>query len=110
MYEAICNVCEKIAKELNAYGIIPSGDVVHTLRSKDEFDYPQKPSLCRDGFHMHYLYGRYAVAATWFETLLKGDIRKLNFLPPVEIVGELHEGALKRIEIIKETVHSICSK
>ena len=110
MYEAICNVCEKIAGEINADGVIPSGDVVQTLRSKPEFDYPQEPSLCRDGFHMHLLYGRYAVAATWFETLLKGDIRKINFLPPVEIVGELHEGALKRIEIIKETVHGICSK
>ena len=110
MYEAICNIYEKIAKEINADGIIPSGDVIQALRGKPEFSYPNEPSLCRDGFHMHFLYGRYAVAATWFETLLKGDIRKINFLPPAEIVGELHEGALKRIEIIKETVHSICSK
>lgn len=110
MYEAICNVIPKIADEIKADGIIPSGDVIQTLREKAEFNYPQEPSLCRDGFHMHYLYGRYAVAATWFETILHGDIRENTFLPPTEIVGELGEGALKRIEIIKDTVHAICSK
>ncbi len=110
MYNAICSVYETIAKEINADGIIPSGDVIQSLRSEPEFNYPQEPSLCRDGFHMHLLYGRYAVAATWFETLLGGDITKISFLPDEEIVGKIGKGAMERIELIKKTVHNICSK
>ncbi|MBR2043826.1 MAG: DUF4886 domain-containing protein [Clostridia bacterium] len=110
MYNAICSVYERVAKEISADGIIPSGDVIQSLRNEPEFNYPQEPSLCRDGFHMHLLYGRYAVAATWFETLLKGDIREISFLPPEEIVGKLGEGALRRIELIKKIVHEICTK
>lgn len=110
MHTAITNVCERITKEMGFDGVIPSGDVICALRKTDEFNYPQEPSLCRDGFHMHRLYGRYAVAATWFETLLGGNISESDFLPPEEIVGPLGEGALKRIDVIRKTVHEICSK
>lgn len=110
MYSAICSVCEKIVKELSLDGVIPSGDVIQALRSTPEFNYPQEPSLCRDGFHMHLLYGRYAVAATWFETLLGGDVTTNTYLPPEEKVGVLGQSALDRISVIKKTVHKICSK
>lgn len=110
MYTAICNVYKRIAEEIKADGIIPSGDVIQTLRGTPEFNYPQEPSLCRDGFHMHLLYGRYAVGATWFETLLGGNILESKFDTFDERVGELGEAALHRIEVIKKTVHEICSK
>ena len=110
MYKAICNVYKKVAEEIKADGIIPSGDVIQTLRSRPEFNYPQEPSLCRDGFHMHLLYGRYAVGATWFETLLGGNILESKFNSFDERVGELGETALHRIEVIKQTVHELCSK
>ncbi len=110
MYSAICTVCEKITKEVSLDGIIPSGDVIQTLRQTPEFNYPQEPSLCRDGFHMHLLYGRYAVAATWFETLLGGNITANPFLPPEEKVGVLGKPALDRLEVVKTITHRICSK
>ena len=110
MYKAICKVVEKVNDEMKFDGIIPSGDVIQTLRSRPEFNYPQEPSLCRDGFHMHLLYGRYAVAATWFETLLGGNILESKFATFDERVGELGETALHRIEVIKQTVHELCSK
>lgn len=110
MYSAICTVYEKIANEISAHGIIPSGDVIQTLRATPEFNYPQEPSLCRDGFHMHLLYGRYAVAATWFEALLKGNILQNDYLPDESVVGAIGEIAKHRIDVIKQTVHSICSR
>ena len=110
MYKAICRVVEKVNDEMKFDGIIPSGDVIQTLRSRPEFNYPQEPSLCRDGFHMHLLYGRYAVGATWFETLLGGNILESKFNSFDERVGELGETAQHRIEVIKQTVHEICSK
>ena len=110
MYKAICKVVEKVNDEVNFDGIIPSGDVIQALRSKPEFNYPQEPSLCRDGFHMHLLYGRYAVAATWFETLLGGNILESNFATFDERVGTLGQEALHRIEVIKQTVHELCGE
>ncbi len=110
MYKAICKVVDKVNAEMKFDGIIPSGDVIQTLRGTPEFNYPQEPSLCRDGFHMHLLYGRYAVAATWFETLLGGNILESKFASFDERVGEVGETALHRIEVIKKTVHEICSK
>ena len=35
---------EKIANEISAHGIIPSGDVIQTLRATPEFNYPQEPA------------------------------------------------------------------
>lgn len=110
MHTAITKVCECITKEVEIDGVIPSGDVIDALRKTPEFNYPQEPSLCRDGFHMHLLYGRYAVAATWFEKLLGGDITKVDYLPPEDKVGVIGDGALHRIEVIKRIVHDICSK
>lgn len=85
--------------------IIRSGELIQTLRSDDEFDYKNgKPSLCRDGYHMHLLYGRYAVAALWFEKLCGGDIFKTSFVPDKPTYGKMTKAQLK---IIRETVHAI---
>ena len=51
-------------------GIILSGETIEELRGKKEFS----PSmggvdLCRDGFHLNLVYGRYAAGATWFATI-----------------------------------------
>lgn len=95
------------AAERLCVGIIPSGDVVQRLRSTDEFDYSKgKPSLCRDGFHMHLLYGRYAVAATWYETLCHGDIFNTTFIPDKGTYGKITH---TQLNLIRETVHEICS-
>ncbi len=91
--------------------IIPSGDVIRELRKLPEFEYPgEGQTLCRDGFHMHLFYGRYAVAATWFETLVGGDIRNNPYLPPVDKVGVITPEVMKKIELIRQTVHEVCKK
>lgn len=106
MYNLLKSAYSQAAETLNI-DIIPSGDVVQTLRSKPEFDYAKgQPSLCRDGFHMHLLYGRYAVAATWFETLCSGDIFNSTFLPDNKVYGEM---TVNGLNIIKQTVHEICA-
>ena len=35
-------------------------------------------SLCRDGFHMNYLYGRYALACTWLAKIFGEDAGKIS--------------------------------
>ena len=64
------------------FPLIPCGDVIQNIRKHPEFDVAKGGrSICRDGFHMHYLYGRYALACTWAKSLLGADISKCTFIP-----------------------------
>ena len=99
MYDMIISATNKFC-EKHSLPVIPSGDVIQALRKTPEFDYAKGgESLCRDGFHMNLIYGRYAVAATWFETLTGKSIFDSTFVP---------EGADEgKIELIKKVVHSM---
>ena len=99
MYKMLQTAYSNAALRLNL-GIIPSGEVVQALRSSGEF-----PTLCRDGFHMHLLYGRYAVAAAWYEMLCGGDIFDTSFLPDKSTYGKM---SAAQLNLIKYTVHEIC--
>jgi len=70
MFDCICAAVNGASKAIEA-PIIPVGTVIQRLReSVPAFDYKNGGlSLCRDGFHLSYDYGRYAAAATWFHTL-----------------------------------------
>ncbi len=102
MHKAIRDTYQNIASNLGL-GVIPSGEVIQELRSIPAFDYSKNgSSLCRDGFHMHLIYGRYALAATWYEFILKQSILENHYLPPA-MEGE--EVDLVKIQLIKDTVH-----
>lgn len=79
--------------------ILPSGDTVQSLRENTaEFDYPNGGlSLCRDGYHLTYDYGRFAAAATWLVTLTGRKITTAEF-------ENFDKSLLKRII---DTVNSI---
>ena len=85
MYKKICEAYETAAKKLSL-GIIPTGDVIQYLRDNTEyFDYKNGgESLNRDGFHLSYLYGRYAAAVTWFSYLCGADAENVTFVPESE--------------------------
>ncbi len=80
MFDCIKTVTEKAAKSIGAK-LIPTGRVVQTLRETiPEFDYKNGGiSLCRDGFHLSYDYGRFAAAAVWLRTLTDQKIKTVNF-------------------------------
>lgn len=101
MHAAICNAAAQAAAAVGAK-LIPSGDVINYLRhNAPAFDYANGGlSLCRDGFHMSLDYGRYAVAATWFVTLLGGNLAKVAFAP------EGTDTAL--LDAIKNAVNTVC--
>lgn len=81
MYNALTAAYASVAKELGL-SVIPCGEVIQTLRRRPPFDYPHGGlSLCRDGFHLDPVYGRYAAAATWYKCLLKGNILTNAFVP-----------------------------
>lgn len=104
MYNHLVKCYETVANELSL-SIIPSGEVIQKLRGLPPFDYKNGgKSLCRDGFHMHYVYGRYALAATWYETVMHKNILDNDYVPSAAdgIAAEAEE-----LEVIKRCVHSM---
>jgi hypothetical protein len=106
MFLALKHAYQSVSMEFGM-PIIPSGEVIQRLRSTPPFDVMTGgSSLCRDGYHMDLVYGRFALAAAWYETLLGGDIRANGYVP----LGE--DGAvvdLCRIGRIRDVVHEVCA-
>jgi len=75
MYHRLSKCYAKIADEFSL-PLIKCGDLIQKLRT----NYPEIP-MCRDGFHMHYIYGRYALACLWLKTIFERDISKSDFYP-----------------------------
>ena len=85
------------------FPLIPCGDVIQNIRKHPEFDVSKGgKSICRDGFHMHYLYGRFALSCTWAKTLLDADISKCTFIPKCCDTDEVADEKL--IELIRDEV------
>ena len=103
MHKALTEAYKKAAEAINAKGIIPTGDVIHSLREYPIFDLQKEGSisLTRDGGHLSFSYGRYAAAATWYQTF-GGNILKNDYLP------ENEEFDPELIKLIKNTVAEIC--
>lgn len=80
MYHRIKDTSEKAAKSICAE-LIPTGTVIQALRETvPEFDYKNGGlSLCRDGFHLSWDYGRFAAAATWLHTITGKKINASYF-------------------------------
>lgn len=104
---------ECYTQKSSQYGVslIPCGDVIQELRRLPPFDVAHGGrSLCRDGFHMSYDYGRYAVACTWLAAMF--GVEKLNALKernPTEWGDtELCQADMSILADIHKTIHIIC--
>ena len=93
----------RAAAEKYGVPLIPCGDVIQNIRKHPGFD-PAKGgiSICRDGFHMHYLYGRYALACTWAKTLLRAPVGDCTWIPRCRETEETPDPAL--LSLIREEV------
>lgn len=109
MYKKLCAAYNRAADEIGIR-MIPCGDVVQKVRTKEPFIYEKGGmSLCRDGFHMHYLYGRYLLAAAWYEVLFKKDILKNSYVPETILAPE-DTADLNALKVIKECVHKVVNE
>ncbi len=97
MYEKIGEVIEHYAKKYSL-PIVPAGDAIQKLRTEvEEFDYLRGGrSLCRDGYHLSFDYGRYAAALIWYRFFTGHPITEVTYAP---------RGTKRKIiEIIKSTI------
>lgn len=107
MYQLLKECYAEVAKDLSLE-MIPFGDVVQMLRTIPEFDYAKGgKSLCRDGFHMHLVYGRYALAATWYEYVVGGNLLNNSYCPPVKDGVCATE---EELSLIKRCIHDMRTK
>lgn len=105
MYTQLCNCYETIAKKYDLR-LIPSGDIIQGLRRTDTFNVKKGGmSICRDGFHMHHLYGRYLLAAAWAKYLLGVDLSKNDFMPVSEYLPGVQADP-ELVAIIRDAVNN----
>lgn len=104
MYDALSVISDQIHRKF-LLPIIPSGEVIQALRQLPPFDYANGgSSLCKDGYHMEPIYGRYAVAAVWYRMLQRADLRENTF-----VSSEAAEAGI--LERIRELVmDKVCPK
>ena len=89
MHRDVKNVYEIIAKEINADGIIPSGDLLELMRQR------KVGNLYRDALHVSYGLGRYAVGLLWYHTLTGADVTDNDFSDFDEPLSEEEIAATK---------------
>jgi len=51
--------------------LIPCGQAIQNARATKLGD-----TLCRDGYHLNYTYGRYTAACVWYEMITRKDVRR----------------------------------
>lgn len=84
--------------------LVPCGDLIQKLRSTPVFDRAANGrSICRDGFHMHYLYGRFALAGMWAHRIFGVTMAENTFVPHTDYLPE-EEAELPIIELIRKTI------
>lgn len=76
MYEAIL-AATKHALSIGKFGIlVPCGTAVQNARTSELGD-----TMCRDGYHLQLVYGRYTAACTWFEAVLGHPVTGNAYAP-----------------------------
>ena len=73
MWDSI-QACMQYVSQLT---IVPCGTAIQLARQTKLGD-----TLCRDGYHLNYSYGRYTAACVWYEILTGKDVRKNRYMNP----------------------------
>lgn len=82
--------------------LIPSGELIQKLRETEYFA-DGKRSICRDGFHMSFIYGRYAVACMWAKWIFGISLKDNVYIPRTEnLLGV--EPDMEIVDMIKSMV------
>lgn len=84
-------------------GLIPSGSVIQKVRQLPEFHVQEGGlSLCRDGFHMSFDYGRYLLACIWLKKLTGISLKDVAYIPESPVLKTTPDETL--LAILREAV------
>ena len=106
MYKMLSKTYQYAADRLKVR-LIPSGEVIQKMRRFDPFIFESGGrSLCRDGRHMDYLYGRYLLGAVWYRFLTGKPLRDNPFIPHIrQVTDEICDESILRF--IRQKVDEI---
>lgn len=76
MYSEIVGCNRQVLRSHTFDGFIPGGIAIQEARRTKLGD-----TLCRDGFHLSYTYGRYLMACLWLEVLTGKSAKGCKFMP-----------------------------
>ena len=76
MWDSI-QACTKYIQQIFNSQLIPCGLAIQNARATKLGD-----TLCRDGYHLNYVYGRYTAACVWYEFLTGKDVRRNPYRNP----------------------------
>ena len=108
MYERL-SAAYKAASVREGLPLIPGGDVIQALRRETPFQYEAGGmSLCRDGFHMSWIYGRYALAAAWYGAITGKALAGNSYVPETSKTEEKADEKL--IIQIRRTVDTVLAE
>lgn len=78
MWDSIVQCTNYVQQRCRTYHedilIIPCGTAIQNARQTKLGD-----TLCRDGYHLNYIYGRYTAAAVWYEMITGRDVRRNRY-------------------------------
>ena len=102
MWDSI-QVCMKSQITNHKLQIIPCGSAIQNARHTKLGD-----TMCRDGYHLNYTYGRYTAACVWYEILTGKDVR-FNKYKNTEMTSEQRrlsqKSAHNAVKMVEKTVH-----
>ena len=70
MWDSIQACTKSLIANRSSFIVIPCGLAVQYARQTKLGD-----TMCRDGYHLNYTYGRYTAACVWYEILTRKDVR-----------------------------------
>lgn len=97
MFPALVSVSREFSEKYKM-GLIPAGTAVQNSRTSFNMT-----NVVRAGDHMNYTFGRYLVAATWFEAITGEDVQPYDYAPytlPNHV----------RREMARKCAHAACQK
>ena len=102
MFEMLHGCYDAMARK-HHLELIPCGDIIQSVRSLPPFHVQTGGrSLCRDGFHMSFGYGRYLLACAWARTLCGIDASHNTYVPASE-----EEVSAELLNMIRRTVDEV---
>ena len=105
MYERLKDAYAVMAEKYDL-PLILSGDLIQKVRQLPWFANGEK-CICRDGFHMHFIYGRYATGCAWAKKIFGVNITGYPFVPHTDKLPD-EEADMEIIRAILKLVDETC--
>ena len=83
MWDSIQACTKTLTANHSPLTVIPCGLAIQNARATKLGD-----TMCRDGYHLNYTYGRYTAACVWYEIITGRDVRRNKYRNPAMTLSQ----------------------